>query len=80
MSYQCACPVPEGSAARRAERILFWVGIASAVVVAFHVAAVLAFRARGVHPPAILEFPRLELFLALAVLQPISQACGRALL
>ena len=30
-------------------------------------------------PPQVLEFPRLELWLALALLQPFGQGCGRAL-
>ena len=65
---------------RRAARIFFYIGIAFAVLLVLHVAIVLVCRRLGMPgPPKVLEFPRLELWLALALLQPFGQACGRAL-
>jgi hypothetical protein len=48
------------------------------ILVAFHVVAVLALRCRGREVPAALEVPRMELWFALVLLQPIGQACGSA--
>jgi hypothetical protein len=42
-----------------------------------HGALVLLFRLRGRHLPAILEFPRLELFLLLFLIAPIGQIAAR---
>ena len=61
----------------RAGRIAFWVLIALAVLLALHGALVLAFRLRRRHLPAILEFPRLELFLLLFLIAPIGQIAAR---
>ena len=65
----------------RAARIFFWLAIIAAALLAVHVVAVLVCRFKGLpRPPRALEVPRIELWVALAVLQPFSQACGRALL
>ena len=65
----------------RAARIFFYVGIAFAVLIVLHVIVVLVCRRMGLPgPPQVLEFPRLELWLALALLQPFGQGCGRAAL
>ena len=61
----------------RAGRIAFWVLIALAVLLALHGALVLGFRLRRRHLPAILEFPRLELFLLLFLIAPIGQIAAR---
>jgi hypothetical protein len=66
-------------AARRAARIFFYIGVVAVVLVVAHIIIVLVCRRMGLPgPPKVLEFPRLELWLALAVLQPFGQACGRA--
>ena len=67
-------------AGRRAARIFFYIGIAFAVLIVLHIIIVLVYRRLGMPgPPQVLEFPRLELWLALALLQPFGQGCGRAL-
>ena len=64
---------------RRAARIFFWLAIIAAALLAVHVGAVLVCRVKALGaPPRALEVPRMELWVALAVLQPFSQACGRA--
>ena len=64
---------------RRAARIFFYIGVIFAVLIVLHVIIVVVCRRMGLPgPPQVLEFPRLELWLALAVLQPFGQACGRA--
>ena len=70
----------EAWAVRRAARIFFYIGIIFAVLIVLHIIIVLACRQMGLsEPPKVLQFPRLELWLALALLQPFGQACGRAL-
>ncbi len=65
-------------ALRRAARIFFYVGIAFIVLIVLHIVIVLICRRMGLPgPPQVLEFPRLELWLALALLQPFGQGCGR---
>jgi hypothetical protein len=74
------CQSPDGAGvliACRAGRIAFWVLIALAVLLALHGALVLGFRLRRRHLPAILEFPRLELFLLLFLIAPIGQIAAR---
>ena len=63
----------------RAARIFFWLAILAAVLLAGHVVVVLVCRYKGLPaPPRALEVPRIELWVALAVMQPFCQACGRA--
>ena len=62
----------------RAARIFFWVAVAGLILVACHIVLVLALRCRGREVPAVLEVPRMELWFALVLLQPIGQACGSA--
>ena len=65
---------------RRAARIFFYIGVAFVVLIALHIVVVLVCRRMGLAGvPKVLEFPRLELWLALALLQPFGQGCGRAL-
>ena len=67
-------------AVRRAARIFFYIGVVFAALIVAHIVIVLVCRRMGLPgPPKVLEFPRLELWLALAILQPFGQACGRAL-
>ena len=64
----------------RAARIFFYIGIIFGVLIVVHIVIVLVCRRMGMpEPPKVLQFPRLELWLALALLQPFGQACGRAL-
>ncbi len=66
-------------AVRRAARIFFYIGIVFIVLIVLHIVIVLVCRRMGLPgPPQVLEFPRLELWLSLALLQPFGQACGRA--
>jgi hypothetical protein len=63
----------------RAARIFFYIGVVCVALIVAHVIIVLVCRRMGLPgPPKVLEFPRLELWLALAILQPFGQACGRA--
>ena len=49
------------------------------MLIVLHIVIVLVCRRMGLRgPPPVLEFPRLELWLALALLQPFGQGCGRA--
>ncbi len=65
----------------RAARIAFWALIVLGAALVAHAALVLltcyVFRR---HPPACLEFPRLELFMGMFMIQPAAQcaACVRA--
>jgi hypothetical protein len=43
-----------------------------------HILVVLYFRRRGRHPPEMLEFPRVELFALLLMIQPIAQSAASA--
>jgi hypothetical protein len=63
---------------RRAARIFFWLALLAAALLVVHVVAVLVCRYKKLPaPPRALEVPRIELWVALAVLQPFCQACGR---
>lgn len=61
----------------RATQIAIWVAIITGVVLGMHVVLTILARWRRWHLPSFLEFPRLELFLALFLASPIAQAAGR---
>lgn len=48
-----------------------------ACVLVLHAGLVLGLRLAGRHPPACLDFPRLELFLGLFMINPVAQAAAR---
>lgn len=61
----------------RAARVAFWAAIAVGATCVLHVALILLCRAWNRHPPPMLEFPRLELFMFMFVTQPVGQLAGR---
>lgn len=48
-----------------------------ACTLVLHAGLVLGLRLAGRHPPACLDFPRLELFLGLFMINPVAQAAAR---
>lgn len=61
----------------RAAEIAFWVAVLAACCIVLHTLLVLAFRCFHRHPPAILEFPRLELFMLLFMVSVLQGASVR---
>ena len=80
----CTCSCRDDPDAKygcgRAGRIAFWCGIVLFAVLVLHTMVVLYFRRRGRHPPEMLEFPRVELFALLLMIQPIAQSAASATL
>lgn len=71
-TYLCRC---------RSLQQAYWVGVATALILGTRLLLILLARWRhDRHLPPLLQFPRLDLFLALLLVSPIAQAAGSATL